>query len=273
MKNLLLLAHDDEGQEARLQVAIDLTRRFNGHLTCLDVIVPPPAIVDDSVGTSIANTLLADEIDRETANRTRTEARLAHEDISWDWREATGELASCLRSASQFADLIVVNKQLEDYPYTNMLGVASEVIVTSEKPVLAVPQHVARYDGGCAVVAWNGSDSATRALRAAIPLLKIAERVFLVEVADDDDKGDDDGDNSAEEAARYLSRHGIHARIERVAPLPSGIGRTLIDEAGRHGAGLVVVGGYGHSRLREALFGGVTRELLTHSPYPLLLSH
>lgn len=267
MKNILVLAHDDAGQEARLQVAIDLTRRFNGHLACVDVIVPPPAIVYESVGSAIGNTLLADEIGREAANRIRTEARLTHEDISWEWREVTGELASSMQAASQFADLIVVNRQLEDYPHTDMRSVAGEVIVRAEKPVLAVPEHVKRYDDHCAVVAWNGSASATRALRAAIPLLKIAERVFLVEVADRD------ADSSAEDAASYLSRHGIHARIERVAPQLAGIGRSLIDEAGRHGAGLVVVGGYGHSRLREALFGGVTRELLTHCPYPLLLSH
>lgn len=266
MKTLLILAHDDPGQEARLQVAMDLARRLDAHLTFLDVVVLPPAYIDDSVGSTISATIIEGQIEQETANRGKIEAQLVHEDVSWDWQERTGDLVGSLCSAAQFTDLVIVNRQLED-PVTPMRSIAGGVITGAGKPILAVPQDVRKFDDRCAVVAWDGSVTATAALRNAIPLLKLMEHVFLVEVATDR------ADGWAEDAARYLSRHGIHARIERVPPLPSGIARTLIAEAGRHGAGLIVAGGYGHSRLREAVFGGVTRELLMHSPYPLLLSH
>lgn len=266
MKTLLVLAHDDPGQEARIQVAVDLARRLDAHLTLLDVVILPPAYVDDSVGSTISATIVESEIEQEAANRAKLEAQLVHEDVSWDWQERTGDLVGSLCAAAQFADLVIVDRQLED-SMTPIRSAAGGVITGAGKPILAVPQQVRKFDDHCAVIAWDGSAAATAALRNAIPLLKLMERVFLVEVATDR------ADGWAEDAARYLSRHGIHARIERIPPLASGIARTLIAEAGRHGAGLIVAGGYGHSRLREAVFGGVTRELLTHSPYPLLLSH
>lgn len=90
MKNVLLLVHDDEGQEARLQAALDLTRALDGHLSCIDVALFP-AMVGDIYSPGIAEAmLLTDEREREGKNKTALEARLAHEDVSWDWTDVTG---------------------------------------------------------------------------------------------------------------------------------------------------------------------------------------
>lgn len=267
MKNVLVLIHDDTGQEARLQVALDVTRMLNGHLMCLDVVIPPAAMVDDGLGGTVGVMLLADEISREAVNRTRIERRLKHEEVSWEWTERTGRIAPCLREASRFADLIVVNRQLNDFPVPDMRAVAGEVIARSGKPVLAVPEEQRRLDTECAMIAWNGSASAMAALRQSIPLLARTERVLLVQV----DNGTIDG--SAEAAASYLSRHDIHVRIERVSAVPGGVGPTLVEQAVRHRAGYLVAGGFGHMRLAETFFGGVTRELLTNAPCPIFLAH
>jgi len=267
MKNILVLIHDDTGQEARLQVALDVTRLLNGHLTCLDVVIPPAAMIDDSLGGTAGVMLLADEISREAWNRTRVERRLAHEGVSWEWAEATGRIAPSLREASRFADLIVVNRQLHDFPIPDMRAVASEVIAKSRKPVLAVPEDERRLDTDCAMIAWNGSTSAMAGLRQSIPLLARCERVLLVQV----DGGTDEG--SAEAAASYLSRYDIHVRIEHVTASTEGVGATLVDQAIRHHAGFLVAGGYGHMRASETLFGGVTRVLLTNAPCPIFMAH
>lgn len=266
MKNILLLIHDDTGQEARLQVALDVTRMLNGHLTCLDVVIPPAAMTDDMLGGTVGVVLLADEVSRETLNRTRIEDRLAHEEVSWEWAEATGRIAPSLRDASRFADLIVVNRQLHDFPVPDMRAVAAEVIARSRKPVLAVPEDARRLDTECAMIAWNGSTSAMAALRQAIPLLARSERVLLVQV-------EDGTEGSAEAAASYLSRYDIHARIEHIAASTKGVGPTLVDQAVRHQAGYIVAGGFGRVRLAETLFGGVTRELLTNAPCPIFMAH
>jgi nucleotide-binding universal stress UspA family protein len=267
MKNILVLIHDDTGQEARLQVALDLTRMLNGHLMCLDVAIPPAAMTDDSLGGTAGVMLLAEEISREACNRSRLERRLKHEDVSWEWTERTGRIAPCLKDASHFADLIVVNRQLHDFPVPDMRAVAGEVIARSGKPVLAVPEDERRLDVECAMIAWDGSTTSMAAMRQAIPLLSRSKRVVLTRV------GDDAGDGSAEAAASYLSRYDIHVRIERVPTSAAGIGATLVDQAARHRAGYLVAGGFGHMRLAETLFGGVTRNLLTNVPCPIFMAH
>lgn len=267
MKNILLLIHDDAGQEARLQVALDLTRRLDGHLMCLDVAVPPPALIDDSGAAALGVNLLGDELARESANQVRIEARLAHEDVSWEWANTLGRIAPSLRRASRFADLIVVSRELTDLASPDMRAIAGEVIVKSGKPVLAVPEDVSGFDPACAMIAWNGSASALTALQRAVPILATSRRVFLTEIAGPDESFD------ADSAARYLSRHGIHARVERVDPGELSIAEVLVGEVQRHGAGLLVAGGFGHSRISEALFGGVSRELLAMAPCPVFAAH
>ncbi len=267
MKNILVLIHDDTGQEARLQIALDITRMLNGHLMCVDVAIPPAAMTDDTLGGTVGVMLLAEEVDREAANRARIERRLEHEDVSWGWTERTGRIAPSLKEASRFADLIVVNRQLHDFPVPDMRAVAGEVIARSGKPVLAVPEDARRLDTECAMVAWNGSASSMAALRQAIPLLARTGRVVLTQV------DGSSGDGSAEAAASYLSRHDIHVRIERVPPSAAGIGVTLVEQAERHHAGYLVAGGFGHLRLAETLFGGVTRDLLTIAPCPIFMAH
>lgn len=266
MKNILVLIHDDPGQEARLQLALDVTRMFNGHLMCLDVAIPPVALADEAFGGGVGAILLAEEVSGEARNRVRLEKRLEKEGVSWEWADVTGRVAPSLRAASQFADLIVVNRRLDDFPSSDMRAVAAEVIARSGKPVFAVPEGLRRFRSNCAMIAWNGSTGLMAAVRHALHLLQHADRVFLTEV-------EGAGEGSAEAAASYLSRYDIHVRVERLAPVDGDIGRTLISRAVNHDAGYMIAGGFGHSRLTEALFGGVTRDLLTNAPCPVFLAH
>lgn len=267
MKNILLLVHDDLGQEARFQAALDVGRAVGGHLTCLDVTILPTIVAPGYTGDAGFSILLADEHTRESANRARLEARMAKEDVPWDWVDATGEPTSCLKAEAALADLIVINCQLDDFSLPDMRAVAGGLIVASRCPVLAVPQGHERLDPDSAMIAWDGSSAAAAALRAAVPLLRCATNVVLVEI--------DDGSVAlpAEAAASYLSRHGVHATIRR---LPSGhrnAAEIITTEASSGNFGYVVMGGFGHSRFVEALFGGVTRALLTNSPVPVFLAH
>jgi len=238
---------------------------FNGHLMCLDVAIPPIALADHAFGW-VGATLLAEEVANEAGNRIRLERRLKMEDVSWEWADVTGRVAPSLRAASQFSDLIVVNRRLDDFPTSDMRAVAGEVIARSGKPVFAVPEDLRRFRPACAMIAWNGSTGSMAAVRHALPLLQHADRVFLTKV-------EGRGEGSAEAAASYLSRYDVRVRIERLAPENGDIGRTLIRRAVSHDAGYVIAGGFGHSRLTEALFGGVTRDLLTNAPCPVFMAH
>jgi nucleotide-binding universal stress UspA family protein len=264
MKNILLLIHDDPGEEARLQAALDLVRAVSGHLICLDIVQIPVLIGTDFVMANASAMLLADAREREEENRSRVEARLAVEDISWSWIDASGSIARSIEARATLADIIVLNTS---YGLPEMRGIVSDVVMRSGKLVLAVPEDMRGLNlAGHALLAWNGSPVAARIVSAATPLLALAEAVTLVEIGTI-------AAEPAEEAATYLSRYGIDARIERHSLIRGSTADILLDLCKERGPAYCVMGAYGHSRLREGLFGGVTRRMLADSPVPLLLGH
>lgn len=267
MKNIFLLIHDDEGQEARLQAALDLTRAFEGHLTCVDVTMMPMIagdIYDGGYGGAI---LLADEREREGKNKTKIEARLAHEGVSWNWIDATGNPADCILEATNLADLIVLNRKLDAFPYPDMRNIASRILMHARKPIVAVPDSLRQFDTGRALIAWDGRESAAATMRACIPLLQLASdvRIYMARRPKDD--------ANADEAAEYLSRHGIHPSVRlSVDDGLHTIDALIADECADWRPDYVLMGAYSHGRLMES-FGGVTKRMLADSKIPLVLGH
>jgi nucleotide-binding universal stress UspA family protein len=267
MKNILLLVHDDAGQEARLQAALDVTRALGGHLKCLDVI-PLAVIPGDIYGSGGSVIMLDYERQQESANKQRLQQRLASEDVAWEWQDMTGDMEACISDCATLADLIVVNRQLDDYPVPDMRNIASSLVVKSGVAVLAVPQHATGFlAAGSALVAWDGSPEAAAALAAAVPLLKLATSVTIVAVEDGSIQ------TPAEEAAAYLSRHDIHPQVVEAHPEGNAAAAVILAKANSGKFDYLVMGGFGHGRLVEALFGGVTRRVLTESPIPVLMAH
>lgn len=268
MKNLLVLVHDDDGQESRYQVALDLTRAVGGHLTCVDVTYVPPPVgsgyYDDGAVLAV---LLTQETDRERTNKHRLQDRLHHEDVPWDWIDATGDAAVALRHHIGCSDLVVVSRRLDSPSLLDMRRIAGELIVRSGKPILAVPQTCPRLALERVLLAWDGSPGAITAMQAATPILAHATATTILTVADGR------AGLPAEDAAAYLSRHGIDARIEQWQASQGCTGQTLLAAVAARTPDLVVMGGFGHSRLEEALLGGVTRTMLDESPVPVLFAH
>lgn len=267
MKNILVLVHDDEGQEARLQVAFDLVRAVRGHLTCVDV-VAIPTFVGDYLGAGGDALLLADEQARESANATRLKIRLSQEDVPYDWIDSTGDPADCIRAAARLADLIVVNRRLDGSWYPDMSEIAGQLVAKGGRPVMAVPEGARRLDvTGNVVIAWDGSGPAEAAMRAALPLLGFAKSVTVLQVDDGSVKV------QAAEAATYLSRHGVTATVQ----IEDGRGQKVSDilrtVIAARAASYLVMGGFDHSRWMEAMFGGTTETMVGHSPVPVLLMH
>jgi len=265
MKNILLLVHDDEGQEARVQAALDLTRALDGHLTCIDVAAMPALIGDYYSGAGEAM-LMADEREREGRNKAQLEARLAREDVAWTWVDTAGVIADSVLEAATLADLIVLNRKLDEFPLPDMLDIASRIVMKAHKPIVAVPDTLRRFDLRRAVIAWDGSKSAAAAMRASVPLLALANDVEIFMVRDGAEKVE------PSEAAEYLSRHDIHATVRIIEDGLHPADRLIAEECARWHADFVVMGAYGHGRLMEA-FGGVTKRMLSKSKLPLVLAH
>jgi nucleotide-binding universal stress UspA family protein len=265
MKNILLVAHEDTGQEARLQVALDLTRALGGHLHCVDV-TPLPLLGTPDWGITPAVVLL-DEFKQEALNKQQLEERLAAEDISWSCEEARGGFSDCIVAAAHTADLVVLSRKLKHHTAPDMLSLASDVLVRSEALVVATDEECRSFNvNGSALVAWDGSGPAMQALRHSTPLLSLAASVHIFQA------GKIGGFAiPASEAAMYLSRHRVRPEIV-ISPTKDDVPEQICAAVRERGASWCVMGAYGHSRLREALFGGVTREMLTRPGVPLVLA-
>lgn len=265
MKNVLLLLHDDAGQEARLQAALDLTRALSGHLTCLDVVVPP-AVVSDYYEVDGGAMMMGYFREREAENRSKIEARLQQEDVSWSITDRIGAPGRALRNEADLADIIVVSLP-GDEREGDFRQIVGELTVKSDRPVLAVPIACRELDvTGRALIGWNASHEASEAVRQAVPILQHATSVTLLDV------DHPAGDSSVDEAASYLSRHGIHPEIVTRESDGNPVSDVILNEAHAVRAAYVVIGAYGVPRAIEAIFGGVTAGMLLKSDLPILLA-
>jgi nucleotide-binding universal stress UspA family protein len=172
-------------------------------------------------------------------------------------------------------DLLVEYARLRDLtimPASNDRWYAEAVIFGSGKPTLILPEspRPRPFELGTVAVAWDFSRAAARAVADAIPLLEKAKKVRVVTVLNEKHM---DNKHSAEELSKNLSRHGIDVVLDRVDAKGRSIGDVLEAYVASHASDMLVMGAYGHSRLREFVLGGATKSLLLKPPLPILFSH
>jgi len=266
-------------QESRLRAAAFLANAHGAHLVgsaatgispveyaliegSLGAPVPP----SDFVGLRESATVLLDDFMEQAARLgiASMEARLVEDHTDYG-----------LLLQSRYADLVVLSRSPEN-PGPDLPGhlrrLPEQVALRGARPVLVVPESY-RDEAipGIAVAAWDGSMQALRALTAALPLLKSASAVKLV-LVNPDTLSELHGEQPGADMALYLARHGVEVEVV-VEYTRTTVGHALIALARDCGAGLLVCGAYGHSRYREWVLGGVTRELLARTPVPLLIAH
>ena len=269
MKSMLLYANRDPGLEARLQAALDATRRFDGHLTCLLVTPQDAFILGDPFGGVYALPTVVDQVRKVAEDqREALEARLAGEGVQWECLRFDGAPAQVIVDRARLADLVVLSLPGSGRDASATHEITADVLVHARAPTLAMPQQGRSFDAGApAMVAWDGSRESSHALRLTLPVLRCAAAVHVVTVADGHTEF------PATDACRYLARHGIEPELAEWPRKGRSIAAALVDAAERAGAGYMVMGAYGHTRLREAVLGGTTREMLHESRLPLLLAH
>ncbi|MBX7456759.1 universal stress protein [Qipengyuania sp. 1NDH17] len=273
MKAILFNAHSDEGHSRRLDVALDLARAFDGHLTLLNAVPYEAAASADPYGAAFAAMV---PVWREQAKKLReaTEKDLANEDVPWDWVDKAGPVSLAMLRRSSLADLIIIGERDPTTGGKAPSFTAGELAVTAGCPVLVLPDDCDRLDfDKPALVAWDGSAEASHALRAAVPLLKRASSVYLVSVRTKKSSKKDTLDLPPTRGADYLSYHGIKSEVVEVDEGEEGTAHALQNAADVRGVGLIVMGAYGRTRISEWIFGGVTRAILSDVRVPLLLKH
>ena len=260
MRSIVLPADRSPGFSGRLETALAIARILKGHLTVQIDTPLSQFIVSDMFGGAMIATDALQQADAAAALLgQRLDTKLAGEDVAFDIEERSDDPVDAICDTALLSDIIVAD-----------LGFArlSEVLVRSPTPVLALPASPRPAAlQGVAVVAWDGSKAAARALRAAVPLLRNFAAVHVLVVTPRNRL-----ELPSTDVLRYLSRHDVHAEY-RELPRVESVEETLAAEARRLDAGLVVMGAYGHSRLREFLTGGVTRYFVRSAERALLLSH
>jgi len=168
-------------------------------------------------------------------------------------------------------DLVVIGQANPDQPEPMRELLIETVLFESGVPVLLVP-----YIGSTAfqpknvLVGWDGSSTATRAIHAALPVLEKADDITVLVI---EKKANPDNGQPGADVANYLARHNMKVTIEVVTNPQTGVADAVLNHVSDNSNDLVVMGGYGHSRMREFLFGGATREILEAMTVPVLMAH
>ena len=270
-QSLLVYVGDDASSDARLEMACDLADRFDACVIGVAASDPQPPMYDPIGGLGDVMVALREAAEEDVRRaRARFDAIVAARGVRSEWRGQVGDPADLVVREARSADLVILGPKTALAPWR--APDPADVVMAIGRPVLITPE---RFEGSCldglALVAWKDTRESQRAVAAALPLLSEAVGVQVLEIASS-------GDAAAaalrvEDVAHYLARHNIKAEARVVVDGERMTSDRIRSEAAASQANLIVIGGYGHSRLREWALGGVTRDLFSDCGICLLVSH
>lgn len=269
-KAILAYTDGDDASDHRIRIAAGLALRFDAALIGLGACaLRPPVVSNELVPREIEAKIAADtkklaEIERKFLSAASGPGKKA------EWRASHKPPNEAVTEAARAADLVVIGRDVDPRDPFYALDPGA-VLLRAGRPVLLVPRTVHALTPKRVLVAWHDSREARRSLGDSLPFLSQADEILLTQVCSPEET------TPTKEAIRdivhYLSRHRIGANGGITLRSSGSVADDLIDLAERERVDLLVAGAYGHSRLGEWVFGGVTRELLKRSPVCCLLSH
>jgi nucleotide-binding universal stress UspA family protein len=280
LKDILVHLDASTRSRARLAFAVGLAKSYSAHLTAIHVIPPPSAVQfygDPSADMRFVEEMTIKQREQNRKDTARIEwdfhEWVQHLGIKGDWLAIEGFAAEIVALHARCADVAILGQR---DPGDTSLAAGGDVTATtlleSGRPVLVLP-----YAGGYptiwrkVLVGWNNTREASRAVNDALPLLRQADEVIVLSIFPEvGHRGE--GDAPARDIALHLGRHSVKASAA-ARTITKDLAASILSYADEVGADLIVAGGYGHSRVRELVFGGVTRTLLNKASVPVFLSH
>lgn len=285
--SVLTALNGDESSAATLRAALTVGRAFDAYVEVLHVQLEPEralpiigegmsavtidSILDSARQSAEARAEKAQSLFQEAAAElalplTTSDADAEPGRFAVAWTQTTGDEPREVAERSRLFDLTVLARPNQDENF-GAWAVMEEALFHSGRPVLVAPPEPPKSVGRSMVFAWSDTREFARSLWAALPLLKQAEKVVVVSVGDKEDE------LRPARLVRALSRHGVVAETKLPSAKGRDVGETLLATAAELEADLLVMGAYGHSRLREFALGGVTRHVLENAQLPVLMCH
>ncbi len=273
--SLIVYVDDEPDNIQRIEQAANLAKTHGAHLIGVSACAPETPMADAYGAGILLGEVLTAQHERAESALKGAEARFreiaTRAGLSCEWRADVGDPTSLLVKHARAADVLIVGRDS-----ANASGwrspIPSDLAMRAGRSVLIMPPNPARSVAGAPVLlAWTDGRESRLAAVAAIPLLREAESVRVVELCDPEDM--DGARLRTADVAAWLKRHGVKAEGEARAHDDRSAGRRLMDCAAEMKAGVIVSGAWGHARMRQWIFGGVTQTLITESPVALLLAH
>jgi len=206
----------------------------------------------------------------EADHRAQFEDIIRRHGIWSEWRSLP-YLSSDVAVHAYYADLVVIARPESPGQTAGPPGLAESLVLSSGRPIIVFPPRGKVSRLRRILVAWNATRESIRAVGDALPLLVKAEAVEIL-VVDHQRHPEGHGEEPGADIARHLARHGAQVQVRRLSSGGKAVGRLLLSQAAAFGADLLVMGAYGHTQLREWMFGGVTRTVLYEADLPVLMS-
>ncbi len=280
MKTILLPFHDDDAAEAALATAHLVATRFGSYLEGLLVRRTPVIVAGEGIALPAESlTQLASDEDRiAEAGRRFTkftdakgipyrEVTFTREKVTAGWRDVEGQEGEIVGEYGRLFDLVVIAR-IGPRGGADWQATCEAALFESGRPVLIAPTAAPQGLGDTVVIAWNGSTETARAVALGMPFLSQAVSVLVLTVENGTVPGP-----SGEQMANHLVRNGINATARTISPGDLSVGEAVLAEAKNVGADLLIKGAYTQHRLRQMIFGGATRHILTHAELPVLMAH
>lgn len=285
IKKILVPIQGSDQDKASLGTALAVTKQFGAQLVGLFV-RPDPSEALPYLGDGVSGQVIEELLQaaKEGADAAAARARKNLDDAaasasvpvvakgtvdlpSARFADITGRRDLVVAEESQLSDLIVFG---DGEPDDGAVGGDSleAAMMSAGRPVLIAPRKSALKVGGTAAIGWDDSAEAAHAVTAAVPFLARADKVLILCVG-----GEELDPGPGSTLADYLALHGVTADVHLIGAEGRAVGEVLLDQAEKHGADLLVMGGYGHSRLRELIIGGTTRHVRSHATVPVLMAH
>lgn len=272
VRNILVQVDHDARNSVRIALAVNLAERHGAHLVGLFAFAGLPSNFPYGEGLVPPEVLQRhEEAAYESSGKLRSEFehQVGGAGLSHEWRMEKEGTPPILATHARYADFVVVSQSLNGLSARGLAyDLAGDVVVASGSPTIVVP-HAGTFDKAVkrVLIAWNGSRECSRAVRDAMPILRAVDEVTVFSVNPDHDH------LPGAEIASHLARHGVKTNVRHTIASDIRVGAAILNAVSNHAADLLVMGAYGHARLREYILGGATRHILRHMTAPTLLSH